>query len=149
MSVRTGFSGGDDINTRVKHLEEVGVGYFEHMRLALANSLLLAFSSVTLLVHALIPCLFTKTASSMIKKVVGSFPKKKADRILVRFNTKWREDPHARQWRVLVNGTEVLAHKVSIQTNSETVEEEIAGEQKFHFLCLGSVIWEGTLAKIV
>lgn len=137
------------IDTVMKHLDEVGIGYFEHMRIAFLNSFRLLVSSLVLIIHGIAPCLFTKTSSVMIKKVLGSFPKSGRDRILVRFNTKWHEDPQERHWRVLINGKESLAHNVLIRTNSETIEEYIAGEQKFHFLCFGSVVWHGTLAEIV
>jgi len=42
-----------------------------------------------------------------------------------------------------------LAHKVTIKAISETIEEEVSGEQKFHFLCLGKVIWNGTNAEVI
>lgn len=73
------------------------------------------------------------------------------DRILVRFNTKFGNDPSGRRWRVLVNGEEHLAHKVVMSIPCETVTEPIAtGEIKDHFLCFGSVEWEsGDVARIV
>lgn len=62
------------------------------------------------------------------------------DRILVRFNTKFAEDPLKRGWRVLVNGEEQLAHRVDIQVPCETITEPIStGEIKHHFLCFGYV----------
>jgi hypothetical protein len=89
----------------MKHLEEVKMTYLEHLRLASLNSLKLSLSSITLLIHGFIPSLFTKTTSKMIDEIQRSFPRETQDRILVRFNTKWREDHQGRQWRVLVNGT--------------------------------------------
>ena len=65
-----------------------------------------------------------------------------ADRILIRFNTKFAEDPEGRCWRVLVNGEETLAHRVQISVPCETITEAIAtGEIKHHFLCDGQVQW--------
>ena len=125
------------------------MGYFEHMCFALLNSFLLAFSSLALFIHAFAPFIFTTTASSMMERVSRSLHRKIGDRILVRFNTKWREDPQTRQWRVLVNGVESLARKVLLKTRCETIEENIDGEQKFHFLCFGSVNWNGTDAEII
>lgn len=70
------------------------------------------------------------------------------DRILVRFNTKWKEDPAQRKWRVLVNRVEYLASDVRIGTYCETIEEPVNGEMKFHFLCLGRVHWNMDSASI-
>jgi hypothetical protein len=130
------------------HLEDVEMSYWQHLKLASFNSLRLLFSSVVLFIHGICPCLFTNTASAILKDVLKSFPKTN-NRILVRFNTKWQNDPDKRQWRVLVNGVESLAHKVVIKTTVTTIEEEVAGEQKFHFLCYGQVLWQGTNAEII
>ncbi len=72
------------------------------------------------------------------------------DRILVRFNTKFAEDPQGRTWRVLVNGVETLAHKVYIEAPCESITEPIAtGEVKHHFLAHGAVVWEeGDVARV-
>ncbi len=66
-------------------------------------------------------------------------------RILVRFNTKWEQDEQKRQWRVVVDGVEELAHKVKIRTACDTIQEAIStGEIKHHFLCEDSfVTWDG------
>ncbi len=74
-----------------------------------------------------------------------------ADRILIRFNTKFNDDPEGRCWRVLVNGDETLAHRVEIAIPCETVTEPIAsGEIKHHFLCDGRVEWQaGSIARVV
>jgi len=130
------------------HLEEVGMGYLQHLALAWKNALRLVASSVFLVVHGAFPFVLTHAASDTIERVRNSFPKGGSDRILVRFNTKWKEDPEGRQWRVLVNGEETLASRVSIRTGSDTVEEPINGEQKFHFLCFGKVVWSGSEASI-
>jgi hypothetical protein len=132
----------------MKHLEEVNMSYAGHLGLAMLNSLRLLVSSVALFIHALFPFLFTHTASGLMEDVRNSFPKVGNDRILVRFNTKWKEDPEKRQWRVLVNGVETLANDVFIKNGSETVEEEISGEKKFHFLCFGKVTWQDGSATI-
>ncbi|MFZ4508263.1 MAG: hypothetical protein ACOYON_11275 [Fimbriimonas sp.] len=66
-----------------------------------------------------------------------------SSRILVRFNTKFTEDPEGRTWRVLVDGVETLAHKVMIDTPTETITESIStGEVKHHILCHGRVEWD-------
>ena len=62
-------------------------------------------------------------------------------RILVRFNTKWQEDPDGRKWRVLEDGKETLARKVFMNLPCETVEEPVDGVPKYHFLSHGRVYW--------
>ena len=125
------------------------MGYFGHLALAWINALRLLASSFFLVVHGLMPFLLVHAASETIAKVRNSFPKAPTDRILVRFNTKWRDDPEGRQWRVLVNGEETLASRVTIRTGSDTIEESVGGEQKFHFLCLGKAVWDGSRAEII
>ncbi len=131
------------------HLEEMKMTYWGHLRLASLNSMRLLWASIVLFVHGCFPSIFTKSASKLLDSVRKSFPTGEQDRILVRFNTKWQNDPQKRQWRVLVNGVEALAHKVDIRTASETIEEEIAGEQKFHFLCFGKTVWYDTNVQII
>jgi hypothetical protein len=81
---------------------------------------------------------------------IHSEPLKK-DRILIRFNTKFEEDPDKRKWRVLVNGEERLAHQVDIYAFTTTITEPIAtGEIKHHFLCEGCVVWkDGDIALVM
>lgn len=79
-------------------------------------------------------------------------PPPKKDRILIRFNTKFGEDPEQRKWRVLTNGEEKLAHRVDIcGVFTTTVTEPIStGEIKHHFLCDGIVVWkDGDVALVV
>ena len=123
----------------MKHLNEINLSYWEHMRLALINSVKLLVASIVLTIHAVIPCIFTSTSSKIIKNILNSMPKKSGERILIRFNTKWKEDRNHRQWRVLIEGKERLVHEVIIGVPCMTLEEEINGEQKFHFLCFGFV----------
>ena len=131
----------------MKHLEEINMSYMQHLTLAMLNAVKLLISSFILIIHGIFPFLFPKTVSLILSDV--KFPKGIQDRILVRFNTKWEQDSQKRQWRVLVNGVESLAHKVAIKTPLETIEEQVAGEQKFHFLCFGKVIWNNSLAQII
>ncbi len=51
----------------VQHPQSVDETYFEHMRFAGRFSLRLFAAAGAALVHAVIPCLFEKTASRMIK----------------------------------------------------------------------------------
>lgn len=62
-------------------------------------------------------------------------------RILIRFNTKFEDDPQKRKWRVLEDGVEKLAHKVLISTDAETIQEDVDGIPKYHIMCHGSVHW--------
>jgi hypothetical protein len=124
----------------MKHLQDVNKTYFQHMRIALYNCCRLVYATVALLIHSILPFLFVSTASDILKDTLKPIPNN-TNTILVRFNTKWKNDPISRQWRVLVNGKETLAHKVIIQSLSETVEQPVDGEQKFHFLAYGNIEW--------
>jgi hypothetical protein len=133
----------------MKHLSEVNMTYLGHLALAIRNAFRLAFAAIVLSIHGFFPNFFDKTASTIIRNILKSIPVSvSGDRILVRFNTKWLEDELGRQWRVLVNGKETLAHSVNINTFCETIEEEVDGVQKFHFLSYGKVYWDGDNAEI-
>jgi len=123
------------------HLRETNLTYYEHLMRALdkCHSLFEAF--VCLTIHAFIPQLFPHRASDIIKKLyVEKYKGCHADRILVRFNTKFQEDPDQRHWRVLVNGQETLAHRVEINVPAKTVMEQVGSEEKYHILCYGKVM---------
>jgi hypothetical protein len=51
------------------HPRSVGESYFEHLLFAGGFALRLLGAGLVALVHALIPCLFEKTASNMIAKM--------------------------------------------------------------------------------
>ncbi|MEZ8015102.1 MAG: DUF6356 family protein [Ascidiaceihabitans sp.] len=51
------------------HPRSVGESYFEHLLFAGGFALRLLGAGLAALVHALIPCLFEKTASNMIAKM--------------------------------------------------------------------------------
>lgn len=53
--------------TFFEHPRSVGENYFEHFRFALGFSAQLLGAGLAALAHALIPCLFEKTASNMIR----------------------------------------------------------------------------------
>lgn len=131
-----------------QHLDEVNTTYFEHLGLAIFNSLRLIAIPPILIIHGITPFLFTKTSSNLLKSVLYSFPRSKGDRILVRFNTKWGQDPLKRQWRVLTNGQEKLAEKVVIREDVETISEPVNNEPKFHFLMHGHSKWEENKVEI-
>lgn len=57
------------------HLEEVGMGYRDHLGLAWRNALRLLVASLALFVHGCLPFLFVHTASDMLDGV--SFPMSK------------------------------------------------------------------------
>ena len=50
----------------IAHPQSVGETYFEHFRFACWFAVCLLMASAAALVHAVIPCLFEKTASRMI-----------------------------------------------------------------------------------
>lgn len=68
-------------------------------------------------------------------------------RILIRFNTKWSGGND--RWRVLIDGKEHLADKVNIDVPCETIQEQVDGQEKFHFLCLGNVVWNNDKARVI
>ena len=51
------------------HPRSIGESYFEHLLFAGGFALRLLGAGLAALVHALIPCLFEKTASNMIAKM--------------------------------------------------------------------------------
>ena len=51
------------------HPRAVNEGYFEHARFALGFSLLLTVAAFATLVHALIPAVFEKTASTLVRRL--------------------------------------------------------------------------------
>jgi protoporphyrinogen oxidase len=57
-------------------------------------------------------------------------------------------DEQHRKWRVLVDGQERLADHVVIQIPCQTIMENVGSEEKYHFLCNGSVEWDGNVATI-
>ena len=50
----------------VDHPQTVGENYTEHFLVAMSFALRLGFASIVCLVHAFVPCLFTRTASGII-----------------------------------------------------------------------------------
>lgn len=55
----------------MKHLDEVKENYFKHLAEALLISLSLIVASVACLLHAIFPFAFTKTASTIMRKILG------------------------------------------------------------------------------
>ncbi|NNE82037.1 MAG: hypothetical protein HKN18_17345 [Silicimonas sp.] len=51
----------------IAHPASVDETYFQHLRFALGFSLRLFGAGMAALIHALIPCLFEKTASNLIR----------------------------------------------------------------------------------
>ncbi|SMF61709.1 DUF6356 family protein [Allosphingosinicella indica] len=49
------------------HLDEVGEDYFEHMGFALAVGRHMALAGIACMIHALVPALFPRTASTAIR----------------------------------------------------------------------------------
>ena len=57
------------INIFTKHPEEVGETYFEHMYNALRYSVTFLLLFFVALIHAILPFLFTRTASCVIQEM--------------------------------------------------------------------------------
>ncbi len=123
------------------HLKDMGMNYFMHMIRAFSFAFEMFVGVVVLLIHGVIPSVFCKEASNRVADIYYRMKSgdSESNRILVRFNTKYKEDDLRRNWRVLINGEETLAHDVYINVPTETIVEPIAtGEIKYHFLCWGS-----------
>lgn len=55
----------------MKHLKEVKENYFKHLVEALLISLSLIFAAFACLLHAIFPFAFTKTASTIMRKILS------------------------------------------------------------------------------
>ena len=64
------------INIFTKHPKEVGETYLEHMFNALRYSLTFLFLFVVAFIHAIIPFLFTRTASCVIQEMARHIEKR-------------------------------------------------------------------------
>lgn len=60
----------------MNHLEEVNQTYFKHMAFAIKTGSLLVLAGGACLVHSVFPFFFTKTASTIIKKLHQTLTKK-------------------------------------------------------------------------
>lgn len=122
------------------HLSEINKTYFEHLVFAWITAIQLLEAAVVLLFHGLAPDILCKAGSEIVQNVHLALSQTPGqDRILVRFNTKWEQDPEKRQWRILINGHETLAHQVVMLKPCKTIEEPVEGVQKFHFETTGQV----------
>lgn len=124
----------------MRHLEEVEMNFFEHWFFTIKTMLKLIAATVILFIHGWLPFLFEHTTSKLVGRIYNSFHRA-GKQILIRFNTKWEDDPQKRQWRILVEGKETLASHISIKVPCYTIEEPVDGIKKFHFLCVGQVNW--------
>ena len=64
------------MNIFTKHPKEVGETYLEHMFNALRYSLTFLFLLVVAFIHAIIPFLFTRTASCVIQEMARHIEKR-------------------------------------------------------------------------
>lgn len=134
----------------MSHLKDTGLSYFAHLLRALWFAWRSMKAAMVLVIHGLFPSCFEHTASGMFSGLASELRARHGDRILVRFNTKFAEDDLKRNWRVLVNGEETLAHEVKINIPCETIVERIAtGEIKYHFLCWGHVSFDENHTAII
>jgi hypothetical protein len=60
-------------NLFTEHPRSIGESYLQHMRFALLMSLKLFFLSIAIVIHAVLPFIFTKTASTMILNLAERF----------------------------------------------------------------------------
>jgi hypothetical protein len=61
---------------KFKHLEEIKMTYFQHFLFAIKLSATFFLLSFTSLMHAILPCIFVKTASDNIKELNNFFEKR-------------------------------------------------------------------------
>ena len=64
------------INIFTKHPKEVGETYLEHMVNALRYSLTFLFLFVVAFIHAILPFLFTRTASCVVQEMADHIKKR-------------------------------------------------------------------------
>ena len=64
------------INIFTKHPKEVGETYLQHMMSALRYSLTFLFLFVVAFIHAIMPFLFTRTASCVIQEMARHIEKR-------------------------------------------------------------------------
>jgi|TARA_B100001079_G_scaffold149034_2_gene127763 hypothetical protein len=55
------------------HLEEVELNYFKHCKRALRFSIILIFLAFAALIHAILPFVFHKTVSTLVKDMNKQF----------------------------------------------------------------------------
>ncbi len=67
---------GKDMSFVKRHLNESGENYFVHLYFTIKMSWALAYTAVTLLIHGLLPFVFTRTASTQVKKISTIFEKR-------------------------------------------------------------------------
>jgi len=134
------------------HLDELKMTYWQHMYRAFGFAFRFFRAGSAVVIHAFFPNLLEHYASDELLRMVKELSVHK-DRILVRFNTKWEQDPLKRTWRVLVNGEERLASDVHIEVACRSIIEDVEDQQgrvtKYHMLCHGKVNWDGDVATIV
>jgi hypothetical protein len=78
-----------------------------------------------LMLHSIFPELLPHYASEELFKIFKELSLG-GNKILIRFNTKWQEDPLKRTWRVLINGEEKLASEVCVEVPSQSTVEDVA-----------------------
>lgn len=134
----------------MKHLLLVNMTYFEHMKFVLKNAFCAIVGAFFLVIHALLPDIFTDSGSSIINGVHYDLMnnRKYKNRILVRFNTKWQVDELKRKWRVLENDIEHLAQDVEVTIPCVSIQEDVQEGTRWHFLCWGDVYWKADKATI-
>ncbi len=64
----------------MKHLDETGETYFEHFGCAIKFAGVLFALSLVCAVHALIPCLFTSTASTRLESLIDEMKRCNAEK---------------------------------------------------------------------
>ena len=63
----------------LKHPREVAESYPQHMGVALRFGLLMVRSGLACMIHGIVPALFTRTGSSMVKRLYGEMRQRQPD----------------------------------------------------------------------
>ncbi len=66
-------------NMMTDHPHSMGETYFQHLRKALGFALQLSLISLICLIHAIIPCLFTRTGSRRLNDLHASMARQRND----------------------------------------------------------------------
>ncbi|GGG00630.1 MULTISPECIES: DUF6356 family protein [Cysteiniphilum] len=64
------------MNYLTKHLNDINEGYFQHAKEALYCGVLMIAAGIFCSIHAILPFLFEKTASSILNKLQQRFKKR-------------------------------------------------------------------------
>lgn len=131
---------------RLRHVDE---GYFTHLVTAIVFSVASLFASAILLIHALFPFTFPKTASKILIWIIsknGYRSNSGSQHIQIRYNTDSKND--ILPWRIMVDGQEKLAQNIMINGKAFGEKTYVKNVTKYNIAMYGSICWHKDLAII-